>query len=554
MEAAARTGLPCRPVWKVLAILVWCQAIAQILEIRPSAEIRRDSGWCNGTRGRRDETPRYSPQRIGTTSRDQGSWRSSSKASAESTDNLQTLRYEDTEADGDKGPSQSPMAGLEGADEERCHQATATVRERQASIDAEITALQTQGEEAAQEMHSLVLNGPAAMDTDVQEGAQRPSSEAWDEIAGQTGADPPVLDFMRQAFAYAQLAHQQQRGGRPAAIGQMGLGVMPPQIMEQLAGCPPPSFGRPPEQVHARPQEMSGSHGVPMPTGGPPQTGPQEIQTTEAPSYTESDISTARMGPYSRSPMAGGMGTDNRNPSVNPAVPEPRQTSGQARVMEADPLLTATAAPAAPAQATARPGSAPVLRPVPLPHPPDETPASPLVDQLRQRRQEARRAMEPFGGRGAAAPVAAATEQTNTDHTEATRSGPFPGGRRRNCRARGECATWQYLTRLWEIGIASGSLSPVPGKQSGETSGRDRLEGQGSTGPSLGKPPCSKFPLGQCPFTGAHSSAVLKDLLSEPEDCAAVESCIDFQGTSFSSGGCLTEPASNVLSHCPYRP
>ena len=256
----------------------------------------------------------------------------------------------------------------------------------QVAIDDEIAVLRSQGEEAAQAMQQLVLHGPAAMDTEAP--APPPEAGAWEDFLGQSTSEPPAMDFMRQAYAFAQMAAQRHGQGMPAPPGQRGLGVMPPFMMEQMVGCPPaPPPSLPPGSAmdgipHGGPG--SGGHAVPRPVNpaAPP-------PADNAPTYATAETGQVRNGPYSRSPMAGGMHVEGRHPG-----------SAAADTGNGPPgLVPPTAAPTDLSAGLPAPGpnvAAPELNPVPLPGG-DGALASPLPQMLRTRRQEARRAMEPFG-------------------------------------------------------------------------------------------------------------------------------------------------------------
>ena len=118
-----------------------------------------------------------------------------------------------------------------------------------ARIDEEVAASQTQGEEAARQMTELVVHGPPAMETT---GPTADEEAAWGAALEQANVDPPMMDFMRQAYAAAQAARQQQAEGQQRA-GQHGLGIMPAQMMELLVGCPPPIQHAPPPAPPAPP-------------------------------------------------------------------------------------------------------------------------------------------------------------------------------------------------------------------------------------------------------------------------------------------------------------
>ena len=122
-----------------------------------------------------------------------------------------------------------------------------------ARIDEEVAALQTQGEEAARQMTELVVHGPPAMET---AGPTADEEEAWGAALEQANVDPPMMDFMRQAYAAAQAAAQatrQQHTEGQQRLGQHGLGIMPAQMMERLVGCPPPMQYVPPPAPPAPP-------------------------------------------------------------------------------------------------------------------------------------------------------------------------------------------------------------------------------------------------------------------------------------------------------------
>ncbi|CAE7223763.1 hypothetical protein AK812_SmicGene38141 [Symbiodinium microadriaticum] len=119
---------------------------------------------------------------------------------------------------------------------------------------------EAQGEEAAQLMTDLVTKGPAAMETVAEPSG---NADAWEEMVEQMTSEPAALDFMRQAYAAVQLAQRQQGAAHPA--GLPGLGIMPPQLMERLVGCPPAGGpGAPPPGLAGN--EGAGGMTVPAPT------------------------------------------------------------------------------------------------------------------------------------------------------------------------------------------------------------------------------------------------------------------------------------------------
>ncbi|OLQ07331.1 hypothetical protein AK812_SmicGene9274 [Symbiodinium microadriaticum] len=249
----------------------------------------------------------------------------------------------------------------------------------QAALETEIATLRSQGEDAAKSMQQLVLHGPAAMELDASVEAAADGG-AWDALMSSSASEVPVTDFMRQAYALAQMAVQRQ-GSLCPPEGQRGLGVMPPQMMERMVGCPPvPTTGPIP--------------GAPM-DGQMPGQRIQEGQTMPSvahsvPPYSAAGTDQVRAGPFSRSPMAGGMSTEGHMSRPSPAGP----------VQTGPPGLTSHAPipPEAPTTTSAEANTAgPPLQPVPLPGG-DAINASPLVDMLRAKRQETRRVMEPFGG------------------------------------------------------------------------------------------------------------------------------------------------------------
>ncbi|CAE7519608.1 unnamed protein product, partial [Symbiodinium sp. CCMP2456] len=101
------------------------------------------------------------------------------------------------------------------------------------SFDEEIAVLKQQGEAAAAHMQDLAINGLPKKDAELGPNA---ADVAWEELMGAPSAEPQMMDFMKQAYA-AALALQ-QNGGLAGASRQLGLGVMPPQLMERLVGCP----------------------------------------------------------------------------------------------------------------------------------------------------------------------------------------------------------------------------------------------------------------------------------------------------------------------------
>ena len=250
----------------------------------------------------------------------------------------------------------------------------------QAALDSEMATLRAQGEEAAQSMQQLVLHGPAAMDTEAPPETG-PESGAWEAFVGGPPAEAPTSDFMRQAYAFAQLVTQSQGHQMGFPGGQRGLGLMPPAMMERMVGCPPPP--RAPNAGTAEAGMMDGHLGGPACKAAPP-------AETAAPPYSAADTGQVRAGPFSRSPMAGGMNLEARNlgpeppgihpgpPGLSPHVPAPPDHQSGTNPAEANL-------------------GGPPLQAVPLPGG-DLTNTSPLAEMLRTKRQEGRRVMEPFGG------------------------------------------------------------------------------------------------------------------------------------------------------------
>ena len=264
----------------------------------------------------------------------------------------------------------------------------------QEDLDAEVASLQAQGEEAAQSMQQLVLHGPQAMETE-NNGEKPPDTGAWEELIRQEGPDPPNLDFMKQAYALAQMAQQRLLSGCGPPPGQMGLGVMPPAWMEQAVGCPPiPHFGHPPGLVYGTGQTIPRREETGRPTAGPETTPPPVVNPGEA--YSTADVGNVRAGPYNRSPLAGGLGAEQRMP------PAAHTTLDTGAPMEAGARTHG---------AMAEPSRAPLIG---NPHPPpvpvevkvslDGQAPSPVAEMLRTRRQEARKAREPFSREDAGEP------------------------------------------------------------------------------------------------------------------------------------------------------
>ena len=180
---------------------------------------------------------------------------------AEGPHGLQTLRHQNQAFVGGQGTEANAVGPLEAADHRQLREAEASFRGRlKASIDAEVATLQAQGEEAAQLMTDLVTKGPAAMETVAEPSG---NADAWEEMVEQMTSEPAALDFMRQAYAAVQLAQRQQGAAHPA--GLPGLGIMPPQLMERLVGCPPAGGpGAPPPGLAGN--EGAGGMTVPAPT------------------------------------------------------------------------------------------------------------------------------------------------------------------------------------------------------------------------------------------------------------------------------------------------
>ena len=165
------------------------------------------------------------------------------------------------------------------------------------------------------------------------------------------------------------------RGMRPPQ-GQWGLGMMPPGMMEQMVGCPPPtpSFGMPPglaeETSHAAP-----THGEPSAT------------------YSAADVNQVRNGPYSRSPLHGGVHPDGRTSA--PAATDSGIPGAPASV---HPVSAPIDPSARQVDSGAPPASAAVPNAAPTETEGHGATTSPLASMLREKRRETRRAMEPFGG------------------------------------------------------------------------------------------------------------------------------------------------------------
>ena len=251
----------------------------------------------------------------------------------------------------------------------------------QAELDTEIASLRAQGEEAAMSMQQLVLHGPAAMETETQAVTQS-GNGAWEELMGSAVPEGPGTDFMRQAYAFAQMVMQRQGSGSLPTSGQWGLGVMPPHLMEQMVGCPP-APGAAPLSGMAENSRMAGHHGGQANNTAPP-------AAHVAPTYSATDTNQVRNGPLSRSPMAGGMCLDGRHSGPAPTGLEAAGPPG---------LVPQTPAPVAPQTGTVAPEEHAAGPTAPSMAFPDggTVNTSPLPEMLRSKRQEARRAMEPFG-------------------------------------------------------------------------------------------------------------------------------------------------------------